>query len=94
MTKSWNARIIVVGLVLLAVGIVAGWQLATSIHGGTSMTVHASAAELRDAQAAARDAGWNEGRAQGRSEEQFLAQYAQLRAKARSEAVSASLPRG
>lgn len=84
-------RMIVVATALVALGAAIGWVLAPDAPRVTKVDGHATAAQIRDAEVLARDAGWNEGRKQGRTEMQFLAQYEQLRADARKYAVAASV---
>jgi hypothetical protein len=77
-----KAGIILVAIVLAIVGAIAGFGIAKAQAPSWGELRRFEALAGREGEIRGRDAGWNQGRKQGRTEMEFLAQYEKLRTQA------------
>lgn len=77
-----KAGIVLVAVVLAIIGAAAGFAIAKAQAPSWNELRRFEALAGREGEVRGRDAGWNQGRKQGRTEMEFLAQYEKLRTQA------------
>jgi hypothetical protein len=77
-----KAGIVLIAIVLAVVGCVAGFAIGKGSGPSWNELRRFEALSGREGEIRGRDAGWNQGRKQGRTEMEFLAQYEKLRTQA------------